>query len=233
MEDVLEIYARPSDPKVVYLTIDELGKELRREVRSGQPMRPGEVERYDYEYARAGSCNLFVAYNIHTAQRHVFVTARRRAEDWAAFLSKLAQQVYEEAERIVIVCDNLNIHNTAGLYQLYAPAVARAIAARWEFHYTPTHASWLNMTEIELSVLQEQCLKRRLGSIEEVRQQVAAWEERRNQQAARIKWQFDLVQARRKLAKAYPVPLLKAEAGAGGPDPKLAIGAADELAQTG
>lgn len=232
LEDILEIYARPYDPKVVYLTIDEKGKELRREGRAGLPMQPGEVERYDYEYVRGGSCNLFVAYNIHTGQRQVFVTERRRAEDWGEFLSKLALEHYPEAERLVIVCDNLNIHNTAGLYQVYEPALARAIASRLEFHYTPTHASWLNMTEIELSVLEKQCLGRRMGHIEEVRREVAAWEGRRNQQAARIKWQFDLPQARLKLAKAYPVPLKGGEA-AGLTAASPLVRAAGELAQTG
>lgn len=200
------MYAQPAEPKVVYLAIDEKGKELQKEVRPPQPGIPGEVQRYDSEYARAGSCNLFVAYNWQSHQRHVQVTERRRGEDWAAFLYELAMVYYPQADRIVVVCDNLNIHDTASLYELYGAELARQIAKRFEFHYTPKHASWLNMAEIELSVLETECLARRLGSVAQVESEVAAWVVGRNRKEAGIDWQFTKEQAREKFKRTYPLP---------------------------
>lgn len=211
MKDILEIYAKPYDPKMVYLALDEKGKELQKAKREPSPGQPGQVERYDSEYERMGSCNLFVAYNIHTAQCHIVVTARRRAEEWAEFLSKLALEVYHTPERIVMVCDNLNIHNSAGLYETYQAEVARSIVRRLEFHYTPTHASWLNMAEIELSALERQCLGRRLATLAQVTQEVAVWEGERTAKTARTEWQFTVTTARQNLGRAYPNPLSASE----------------------
>jgi hypothetical protein len=204
MEDILDLYQATPAADTVYLAIDEKGKELQKEVRETVPMQEGQVKRYDSEYQRQGSCNLFVAYNWHTHQRHILVSERRRGEDWGQFLGYLAEQVYPSAKRIVVVCDNLNIHDTASLYEVYEAERARAIAKRIEFHYTPVHASWLNMAEIELSALERQCLGRRLGEVAEVAKQAAAYEQARNAKGIGIKWQFSTEQARVKLGRAYP-----------------------------
>lgn len=211
MEEVLDLYAQAPQKGVVYLAVDEKGKELQSEIRQALPQEPGKPLRYDYSYQREGSCNLFVAYNWQSGQRHLQVTQRRRGEDWAAFLHYLATECYPEAEKLVLVCDNLNIHDSASLYECYPAQLARQIAGRLEFHYTPVHASWLNMAEIELSVLERQCLHRRFASLELVAREVAAWEAERNRVGAKISWQFTKEIAREKLKPAYPQPLFSAE----------------------
>lgn len=211
MEEVLDLYAQAPQKGVVYLAVDEKGKELQSEIRQALPLEAGKPRRYDYSYQREGSCNLFVAYNWQSGQRHVQVTQRRRGEDWAEFLHFLAIECYPDAEKIVIVCDNLNIHDTASLYECYPAALARQIASRLEFHYTPVHASWLNMAEIELSVLERQCLARRFAELAQVEREVKAWEAERNRLGAKICWQFTKEKAREKLKSAYPQPLFSTE----------------------
>ena len=204
MEDVLKLYASEYDPSQPVVCIDEKGKELRGTPKGELAMAQGQTRRIDYEYQREGSCNLFVAYQPHKGYRKVWVTGRRQAVDWARMLKSLVDEVYPQASKIRVVCDNLNIHNTASLYVTYSPEEASRIADKLEFHYTPTHASWLNMVEIELGVLDHQALGGRFESMAKVAMQVRAWEERRNQAGAKIKWQFTCEKARVKFQRFYP-----------------------------
>jgi hypothetical protein len=210
MEDVLEVYTRPYDPRFPQVCMDETSKQLLGEVREPLPQRPVTAEhrgtpvREDYEYEREGTANLFLACEPLRGWRHVAVTARRTAADWAQFIRDLVDMHYPAAERIVLVLDNLNTHRPASLYEAFAPAEARRILERLEIHYTPKHGSWLDMAEIELSVLARQCLDRRIDTREEVAHEVAAWEGERNAALVTIDWRFTTADARIKLKHLYP-----------------------------
>lgn len=204
MEDVLDLYAEPFDPRRPWVCFDEKPYQLLSEVRAPQPLAPGQPKRIDYEYKREGTCNVFLFLDPHRAWRRLEVSEQRTAVDFAHQMKWLVDEGYPEAEVIRVVLDNLNTHSVASLYQAFAPAEARRIARRLEFHYTPKHASWLNMAEIEFSVLERQCLDRRLPSREAVAQEVAAWEIDRNEAGATIHWRFTTADARTKLHRLYP-----------------------------
>jgi len=209
MEDVLEVHQRPYDPARPVVGLDEGGKQLIGEVRQPLPVRPGKAAKEDYEYERHGTANLFMAFEPLAGHRLVEVTERRTAVDFARFLKRLLDEVYPEARRVVLVVDNLNTHTPASLYEAFAPAEARRLAARLEWHYTPKHGSWLNMAEIELSVLARQCLDRRIPDRETLAREVAAWQERRNAAAVKADWQFTTADARTKLKRLYPTVQLQ------------------------
>lgn len=209
MEDVLDLYAEASDPQRPVVCFDESPTQLIGEVRQPIPAEPGRPERYDCEYKRNGTANLFVFLDAHRSWRKVKVTERRTADDFAHCMRDLVDVHYPEATCIRVVLDNLSTHTPAALYQALPAAEARRILRRLEFHYTPKHASWLNMVEIEIGVLRGQCLNRRIESRDRLVAEVAAWERRRNASGARIKWMFSTEQARVKLAKAYPKPTAK------------------------
>jgi hypothetical protein len=204
MEDVLEVYHRPYDPSRPMVGMDECSKQLIAEVRAPLPPRPGDVAKYDSEYERRGTANIFMAVEPLAGKRTVQVTDQRTRIDWALFIRYLLQIVYPEAAVLVLVLDNLNTHSIASLYEAFAPATARALAARLEIHYTPKHGSWLNMAETELSVLSRQCLARRLESKAFLTQAVATWEKERNQAFTKIDWRFTTADARVKLKRLYP-----------------------------
>lgn len=204
MEDVLEVYHRPYDPQRPVVCLDECSKQLIGEVRPPLPPRPGQVAKYDSEYERRGTANMFMAIEPLAGKRTVQVTDRRTRIDWAQFIRFLLLSLYPEAAVVVLVMDNLNTHNIASLYEAFDPATARALASRLEIHYTPKHGSWLNMAETELSILSRQCLDRRIDAQETLRQEIAAWERERNQNGAKIDWRFTTTDARIKLKRLYP-----------------------------
>ena len=204
MEDVLDLYAEPADPKRPVVCFDESPVQLIGEVRQPIPAAPGRRERYDCEYRRNGTVNLFVFLDAHRAWRRVKVTQRRTAEDYAHCMRDLVDVHYPDAETIRIVQDNLSTHSAGALYQAFAPAEARRILRRLELHYTPKHASWLNMVEIEIGVLHGQCLNRRISDPKRLRSEIAAWQRSRNAAKARIKWMFTTDKARDKMGRAYP-----------------------------
>jgi transposase len=204
MEDVLDLYSEAPDPKRPVVCFDESPVQLIGEVRQPIPAAPGQLERYDYEYRRNGTVNLFVVLDVHRPWRKVKVTERRAAEDYAQCLRDLVDVHYPDAEYIRLVQDNLSTHSAGALYQAFPPAEARRILRRLEFHYTPKHASWLNMVEIEIGVLRGQCLDRRIDDPEWLRREIAAWEQQRNAARARIKWMFTTEKARAKMGRAYP-----------------------------
>ena len=203
MEDVLDVYHRPTKRRLIAL--DESSKQLIGETVEPLPAEPGQPERFDYEYVRNGTANLFMISEPLLGWRAVKVTERRTAKDFAEVVRWLAEEVHPEAEKLVLVMDNLNTHKLASLYEAFPPEQARRIAERLEIHYTPKHGSWLNVAEIELSVLSRQCLNRRIESIEEVRKEVAAWEEARNEKQVEVRWRFTTADARVKLRRLYPV----------------------------
>ena len=204
MEDVLAVYTRPHDPDCPLVCLDETSKQLVAETRLPVPMRAGRPVRFDYEYARNGTANLFMMFAPLEGWRNLAVTDRRAAVDYAHVLKDLADSHFPDAKTIVLVQDNLSTHTKASLYQAFPAAEARRLVERFEWHYTPEHGSWLNMAEIELSVLSRQCLRRRLASIEQVKRQVAAWQQRRAQAHTTIRWQFATADARIKLQRLYP-----------------------------
>jgi DDE superfamily endonuclease len=204
MEDVLEVYHRPYDAKRPLVALDEASKQLVGETVEPIPAAPGQPERFDYEYVRNGTANLFMASEPLVGWRHVEVTERRTAKDYAEVLRWLAEDVHPDAEVIVLVQDNLNTHTLASLYEAFPPEQARRLAERFEVHYTPKHGSWLNVAEIELSVLARQCLDRRIASAEELRREVGAWEAERNERAVEVRWRFTTAEARIKLHRLYP-----------------------------
>ena len=205
MEDVLSVYARLYDPKRPVVCVDEGAKELRSTPRGSLPMEPGEPERQDYEYERHGKANLFVSVEPLTGRRRIRVSERRAAIDFAEELRLLVDIDYADAECVVLVTDNLNTHTSACLYEAFPPAEARRIAEKIEWHYTPEHGSWLNIAEIELSVLHRQCLNRRIGDVPSLEREVLAWQQGRNAAGAKIRWQFTTADARIKLRRLYPV----------------------------
>jgi hypothetical protein len=204
MEDVLDLYAEPFDAKRPKVNFDESSKQLIKEVRQPLPAKPGEVERVDYEYQRNGTRNLFMMIEPQVGWRHIAVTERRTMQDFAQQMKWLVDEKYPEAEVIRIVMDNLNTHKPASLYETFAPEEARRILKRLEFHYTPKHGSWLNMAEIELSVLSRQCLDRRIADEATLKREVKGYENRRNDAKATINWQFTSGDARLKLHRLYP-----------------------------
>ena len=204
MEDVLEVYHRPFDERRPLVCIDEVPVQLVGETRLPLPAAPGRPPRYDYEYVRNGTANLFLAFEPLLGWRAVQVTERRTAKDLAEFLRWLVEDLHAEARRVVLVTDNLNTHTPGCLYEAFAPARARAIAGRLEWHYTPRHGSWLNMAEVELAALSNQCLGRRIGSREELEREVSAWQEERNERMVGARWQFTTAKARVKLHRLYP-----------------------------
>jgi len=205
MEDVLDVYQRPYDPKRPVVCLDEAGKELHDTPRGILPAQPGLVACQDYEYVRNGVCNIFLAIEPLRGWRKVRVTERRTALDCADQLRALVDEDYPDAEKIVLVTDNLNTHSPACLYQRFTPEEARRIATRIEWHYTPEHGSWLNIAECELSVLARQCLARRIPDRETLTHEASAWEEERNSAQVRVDWQFTTQDARIKLKRLYPV----------------------------
>ena len=209
MEDVLDLYAEAPDPMRPVICFDESPTQLIGEARSPIPARPGQLERYDCEYRRNGTANLFVFLDAHRSWRRVKVTDRRAAEDFAQCMRELADVHFPNAEKIRVVLDNLSTHSPAALYQAFPAPEARRVLKRLEFHHTPKHASWLNMVEIEIGVLRSQCLDRRIDNQDRLVREVDAWERRRNASGARINWMFRTEQARTKMARAYPKPVLK------------------------
>lgn len=203
MEDVLELYAAPADPKRPVVSLDESPIQLIGESRVPLPPEPGKLRRYDCEYVRHGTANLFVCVDVNRPWRHVKVTARRTNADFAVFVRELVDLHYAEAECVRVVLDNLSTHSAAALYDTFDPAEARRILRRIEFHYVPKHASWLNMVEIEIGVLKKQCLDRRIPDVALVRREITAWEKARNESGARIEWMFTVERARKKLGKVY------------------------------
>jgi hypothetical protein len=204
LEDVLEVYHRPYDPKRPQVCFDEASKQQTQETRLPLPTRPGHVAKYDYEYERNGTGNLFIFFAPLESWRHLKVTDRRTKIDFAHGLRDLVDIHLPEAEKIVLVIDNLNTHKFASLYEAFAPAEARRIIDKLEIHYTPKHGSWLNMAEIELSVLQRQCLKARIPDQETLIHKVAAWEHARNASNSTVHWRFTTADARIKLYRLYP-----------------------------
>jgi transposase len=206
MEDVLDLYAEAPDPKRPVVCFDESPTQLIGEVREPIPAEPGQIERYDCEYKRNGTANLFVFLDIHRPWRKVKVTDSRAAVDFAACMRDLTDVCFPKAERIRVVLDNLSTHFPGSLYQAFPAAEARRVLRRLEFHYVPKHASWLNMVEIEIGVLRSQCLDRRIATHAQLISEIAAWERQRNASGARIKWMFTTAKARVKMGRAYPEP---------------------------
>lgn len=205
MEDVLEVYQRPYDPTYPQVCMDESSKQPVLEVRAPIRAEPGQVERYDTEYERNGVSNLFLFFEPLRGWRHIEVTDQRTAVDWAYQIRDLVDVHYPEAERITLVMDNLNTHTPASLYKAFAPKEARRILQRLEIHYTPKHGSWLNMAEIEFSILSKQCLDRRIPDQATLKREVQAWEQQRNDTASPMEWRFTTEDARIKLKRLYPV----------------------------
>ena len=204
MEDVLEVYAEPYDPKRPKVNFDETSKPLIKETRQPLPAQPGHLQRFDDEYERNGTRNLFLLVEPQTGRRHVHGTEQRTKLDFAYEMQWLVDQGSPEALVIRVVLDHLNTQKPASLYEAFPPAEARRIARKLEFHYTPKHGSWLNMAEIELSVLQQPCLDRRLPDEETLKHEIAAWEKPRNAEQATIDWRFSVTDAREKLKRLYP-----------------------------
>src|SRR5271154_2079594 len=204
MEDVLDLYAEEPDPSHPVVCFDESPAQLIGEVREPIPAAPGQPERYDCEYRRNGTANLFVFLDVHRSWRHVKVTEHRTARDFAACMRDLADIHYPDAELIRVVMDNLSTHNPGALYETFPAPEAHRILQRLEFHYTPKHASWLNMVEIEIGVLRGQCLDRRIGESDLLESEIAEWQRQLNASGTRIKWSFTTTNARDKLARAYP-----------------------------
>ena len=204
MEDVLDVYHRPHDPDRPVVCVDETSKQLIAETRVPIPAKPGQPKRCDYEYERNGTANLFMMFAPLEGWRHVKVTDRHTAVDYAQILKELSDTHYPNASKIVLVQDNLNTHKPASLYEAFPAEEARRLVERFEWHYTPKHGSWLDMAESELSVLSTQCLDRRIAYKQILIEEVAAWEDSRNQKHAKADWQFTTADARIKLKRLYP-----------------------------
>jgi transposase len=205
MEDVLDLYAEEPDAKRPVVCFDESPTQLIGEVRRPIAAAPGQLERYDCEYKRNGTVNLFIFLDVHRPWRKIKVTHSRAAVDFAACMRELTDVHYPKAERIRVVLDNLSIHSAGALYQAFPPAEARRLLRRLEFHYVPKHASWLNMVEIEIGVLRGQCLDRRIATRQQLVSEIAAWQRQRNASRARVKWMFTTEKARAKMGRAYPL----------------------------
>jgi DDE superfamily endonuclease len=204
MEDVLDLYAEPYNPERPVVCFDETPKQLVAETKIPLPAHPGQVERYDYEYRRNGTCNLFLFIEPLRGWRHVALTAQRTKIDFAHQMQWLVDQAYPDAATIRVVLDNLNIHKPASLYETFAPAEARRILKRLAFHYTPKHGSWLNMAELELGVFQRLCWDRRIPNAETLASESTALEQERNDRHATVTWRFTTINAREKMGSLYP-----------------------------
>lgn len=204
MEDVLEVYTRPYDPRFPQVCMDEASRQLLAETRPLLPGKAGQPERYDYEYERHGVGNLFMFFEPLGGRRQVMVRQQRTKRDWAWCIKELLEVHYPEAEQVVLVMDNLNTHTPAALYEVFSPPEARALAKRLEVHYTPKHGSWLNMAEIELSILGRQCLDQRIPDLATLTQETTAWEKGRNARGGTVDWRFTTADARIKLKHLYP-----------------------------
>jgi hypothetical protein len=204
MEEVLDVYTRPHDPEKPLVCLDEGSKQLVSETRTPLPMTPGQPLRVDYEYERNGTANMFMLFAPLEGFRHVEVTDRRTAIDYATILKDLSDIHFPHAKKIVLVQDNLNTHSKASLYEAFPPAEAKRLAERFEWNYTPKHGSWLNMAESELGVLASQCLDRRIPDKETLTKEVAAWQDNRNKTHTRANWRFTTADARIKLKHLYP-----------------------------
>jgi len=204
MEEVLELYAEPYDPHRPKVCFDETSKQLIAETKTPLPPRPGQAERYDYEYQRNGTCNLFLFFEPDCGWRHVDVTDHRTRLDFAHQMKWLVDMKYPHAQVVRVILDNLNTHRPAALYEAFDPAEARRILRRLEFHYTPKHASWLNMAELELAVFQRQCWDRRIGDKTTLACETLALERKRNAAQATVRWRFTVHEARAKLQRLYP-----------------------------
>ena len=204
MEDILEVYTRADDPRYPQNCMDESAKQLLKDKRESLPMQPAQPERVDYTFEAAGMCKLFLACEPLAGKRFVKVSEHRTSQDWAHFIRELVDVHYPQAEKLVLVMDNLNTHTPSSLYQTFEPAEARRLLQKLEIHYTPVHGSWLNMAEIELSALARQCLSRRIGTQEELDREVQAWQRPRNEEAITVNWRFTTADARIKLKRLYP-----------------------------
>jgi transposase len=204
MEEVLHLYAEPVDPNSPRICFDECPYQMLDEVRDPLPPQPGKSKRVDYEYEREGTCNLFLFLEPSLGWRHIEVTKRRTKHDFAAAMKDLVDVHFPDAPKIRVVLDNLTIHTPASLYEAFEPEEARRITRRLEFHYTPKHGSWLNMAEIELSVLARQCLAQRLPSMERVQAVIEPWQKARNAHQVQVQWRFTTAEARQKLHRLYP-----------------------------
>ena len=205
MEDILDVYRRPYDETNLLICMDESSKQLTKEARIPIEATPGKVERYDSEYVRNGTSNIFIAAEPLKGKRKVKVTDCRKKTDWAEFIKEIVDIEYPEAEKITLVMDNLNTHNGSSLYERFEPQEAKRILDKLDIHYTPKHGSWLNMAEIELSHLSRQCLDRRIPDKETLKKEVCAWAECRNNASCTIDWQFTTEEARIKLKRLYPI----------------------------
>jgi len=204
MEDVLDVYKRPFDPNRPMVCFDERPKQLIAEIRKPIPAVAGRPGRHDYEYKRNGVANLFMMFEPLVGKRHVKITNRRTKKDWAECVRQLVDEIYPQADSIVLVLDNLNTHKKASLYEAFEPTEAKRIADKLEIHYTPKHGSWLNMAEIEMSVLSRQCLAERMDNVKRLEKEATAWAEKRNAKGAKVDWRFTTDDARIKLKKLYP-----------------------------
>jgi hypothetical protein len=204
MEDVLDLYAEPPQPEQPVVCFDERPCQLLADIFEPLPCKVGQRKRFDYEYERNGMCNSFLMFAPHSAWRNVKVTARRTKRDFAQCMRELVDIHFPNAHKIRVVLDNLNTHSLACLYEVFSQPEARRIVKKLEFHFTPKHASWLNMAEIEFSVMVSQCLKRRIPDMPTLQHELDAWQQARNHANATIQWQFDIQQARTKLGKLYP-----------------------------
>jgi hypothetical protein len=209
MEDVLDLYAQPPDPLRPVVCFDETSRQLIGEARVPVPAAPGQPARVDYEYVRNGTANVFLFVDVNRPWRHAKVTDRRTSVDFAECMRDLVDEHYPEARQIRVVMDNLSTHSAAALYQTFEPAEARRILQKLEFHFTPKHASWLNLVEIEIGVMASQCLDRRIPDKVTLTNEICAWELRRNATKAKINWMFTVDRAREKLGRAYPTPSSK------------------------
>lgn len=204
MEDILDLYAQPNEPDYPIVNFDEVPYQLVSETRIPLPPKPGQPQRYDFQYKREGTCNLFVFLQALSGWRHVKVTDRRTKTDFAFCMKDLVDIHFPQAKKIRVVLDNLNTHTPAALYETFEPEEARRILRKLEFHYTPKHASWLNMVEIEIAVLSRQCLDRRIGNRDRLLHEIDVWQQKRNAQRAGVNWRFTASDARVKLKRLYP-----------------------------
>lgn len=204
MEDILDVYELPYRPQYPVVCMDEKPYQLLGDVRESLPMRPGDIQKVDSEYVRNDTCSIFAFVEPLGGRHHTTVHEHRTALDWAEEIKYLVDEMYPDAEKIILVMDNLNTHKPASLYKKYSPEEARRIIKKLEIHYTPKHGSWLNMAETELNVLTRQCLSRRIEMIEKLRSEISAWEAERNQNQEKILWHFQTGNARTKLISLYP-----------------------------
>lgn len=204
MEDVLEVYKQPYDPQYPMVCIDEMPKQLLMDIQEPLPMLPDQPERTDYAYKRGGVADLFMLFEPLAGKRHIEIRDQRRRLEWAEVMRIVSDELYPEAEKIVVVLDNLNTHVPSAFYLAFEPQEARRLVERFDLHYTPKHGSWLNMAEIELSALVRQCLDRRIPDKASLSKEVKAWEDERNSEVVKVHWQFTTADARIKLRSLYP-----------------------------